>query len=164
MEKIQKAVRSAFILAMLFTALFPIGGVMLGVGLAAGLPPVWAIGIACLVGGFYGCPIAWVGYSGKRGLYRVAYAIHRENLYTVREISAQLGETEQDIRARLDTLFQKGWMLGYIRTPDGVALNENTPLEKRTTQKICPACGAKVSFTGRETACPYCGTRIEREE
>ena len=90
MQPIYASVRKAFILAMFLTFLFPIGGVLLGVGLGIAQPAMWAIGIACLACGFYGCPIGWVAFAGKKEYVRIVDAIEKEHLYTFSELAAQL--------------------------------------------------------------------------
>ena len=151
-------------LAFVFTLLFPAGGVLLGVGLGLGVPAMWGIGIACLGCGFYGCPIAWVGYGSVHGLGRVVSAVVEEHLYTVREIASQLGMPEKEIRNRLDTCFKKRYLPGYKREGDGVTLNENTALAEEELTCVCAACGARYSYRrGTRPACPYCGTPMEKK-
>ena len=115
MQPIYAAVKKAFTLAMILTLLFPVGGVLLGVGLAIGQPAMWAIGIACLACAFYGCPIGWVAYSGKKEYVRIVDAIEKEHLYTVPELAAQLGLSEKDVRNKIDVLFKKQYITGYRR-------------------------------------------------
>lgn len=155
--------RSALFLALFLTFLFPAGGLLLGFGLSIGQPAMWAIGIACLAAAFYGCPIGWVAYGSKCSLARVVTAIEEEHLYTVRELAVQLGIPEKNIREKIDTLFRKRYLVGYIRTDSGVALNENRALSDREYTRECPSCGAQVTFRGVFGECPYCGTRIERD-
>ncbi len=163
MQPIYASVRKAFILAMFLTFLFPIGGVLLGVGLGIAQPVMWAIGIACLVCGFYGCPIGWVTFAGKKEYVRIVDAIEKEHLYTFSELATQLGMSEKEVRGKIDVLFKKQYITGYRREADRIALNENKALGEREFTRECPACGAKVTFRGTETVCPYCGTRISRE-
>ena len=162
-QPIYAKIRGAFFLAHFLTYLFPIGGLLLGFGLAIGQPAMWAIGIACIVTAFYGCTFGWVGYGNKRSLARVVTAIEEEHLYTVRELAVQLGTSEKDIRDKIDTLFRKRYLVGYIRTDSGVALNENRALAEREYTKECPSCGARVTFRGTSGECPYCGTHVERD-
>lgn len=164
MQPVYASAKKMFAFAMILTLLFPLGGVLLGVGLGIGQPAMWAIGIACLVCAFYGCPIGWVAYGSRRAYVRLVTAIEEEHLYSVSELAAQLGLPEKEVRNQIDTLFKKRYIVGYIRTGDGIALNENAALQERKYTRNCPACGAKVTFTGTETVCPYCGTRIEREK
>lgn len=133
MEPIRKALRSALALSLILTFCLPLGGAMLGVGLGFGLVPVWAIGIALMVTGFYGCPIAWVAYGNKRSLYRLVQAVEEENIYTVRELAAQLGLSEKEVRNRIDTCFNKRYLVGYKKEADGLALNENRACARGNT-------------------------------
>lgn len=163
MQPIYKAAKRSFTLAMIFTLLFPLGGALLGVGLGIGQPAMWAVGIACLGSAFYGCPIAWVGYGNKKAYVRLVTAIEEEHLYNVRDLAAQLGLSEKDVRNQIDVLFKKRYIVGYVRTGDGIALNENVALQARKYTRECPSCGASVTFSGTDTVCPYCGTHIGRE-
>lgn len=159
MDNVNRAKGRALALALVFTFLFPVGGVLLGVGLGFGWPAMWGIGIACLACGFYGCPLTWVSYGNVRGLWRVVSAVVEENLYTVREIASQLGMPEKEIRNRLDACFKKRYLPGYKKDGDGVTLNENAPLAEEERTAVCAACGARFTYKrGEKPACPYCGT------
>lgn len=164
MKNVRKALRGAFAAALIFTFLLPVGGAMLGVGLGFGIPAVWGIGIGFMATGFYGCPIAWVAYGDKKGLYRVVEAIEEEHLYTVQEIGAQLGISEKEVRNRLDTCFNKRYLVGYKKSGDGVTLNENAALAEEDLSAVCEACGARFTYKrGTRPACPYCGTPCRRD-
>ncbi len=164
MNAINRAVKKSLVVALLLTFALPLGGVLLGVGLSIGQPAVWAIGIACLAGGFYGCPVAWGMYSGKASLRRLIRAVTEEHLYTERELSMQLGISEKEVHNRINECFSKGYLVGYIRTADGIALNENQALTEKEYAVECPACGAKYSYTkGTSSNCPYCGSPAPRK-
>ena len=163
MGPIRKALRSALALALILTFCLPLGGVLLGVGLAIGVWPVWAFGIALMVVGFYGCPLGWVGYGNKRSYLRLVQAVEEENIYTVTELASQLGLSEKEVRNRIDVCFNKRYLVGYKRVADGLALNENRALREQEHSAVCAACGAKFEYKpGEEPRCPYCGTRAER--
>ena len=163
MDPIRKALRSALALSLILTFCLPVGGAMLGVGLGFGVAAVWAVGIVLMVVGFYGCPVAWVGYGNKRSLYRLVQAVEEENIYTVRELASQLGLSEKEVRNRIDTCFNKHYLVGYKREADGLVLNENRALREREHGAVCPSCGAKFDYkAGEDPRCPYCGTRVER--
>ena len=87
MQPIHKAIKKALLLAVVLTLCLPLGGVLLGVGLGIGQPAVWAIGIAGLAVGFYGCPLGWVGYGNKRTYLRLVTAIEEEHLYNVKDLA-----------------------------------------------------------------------------
>lgn len=163
MKKAKKALRGALAAAFIFTFLLPAGGALLGVGLGFGITAVWVIGIVFLGTGFYGCPVAWVAYGGKKGLYRVVEAVEEEHLYTVQEIAAQLGLPEKEVRNRLDACFSKRYLIGYKKSGDGVTLNENAALAEEDLSAVCEACGARFTYKrGTRAACPYCGTLYRR--
>lgn len=165
MEPIRKALRGALALALVLSVMLPLGGVLLGVGLGAGLPPVWGIGIGCMVLGFYGCPVAWVAYGNKRSLLRLVQAVEEENIYEVRELAAQLGLSEKEVRNRIDVCFNKRYLVGYKREADGLTLNSNKALREKEKFVVCPYCGAKFTYKAAEDArCPYCGSFIEQNK
>ena len=164
MEPIRKAVRSSLTLALLLTFALPLGGVLLGVGLGIGQPGIWAVGIAFLAAGFYGCPIGWVSYGNKREYFRFITAIEEEHLYTVQELASQLGLPEKEVRNRIEVCFSKRWLIGYRRNGDELILNTNRQLSEQKETVTCPACGAKFSYKKTEDAwCPYCGTPVEQK-
>ena len=159
MDPIRKALRSALALSLILTFCLPVGGAMLGVGLGFGVAAVWAVGIVLMVVGFYGCPVAWVGYGNKRSLYRLVQAVEEENIYTVRELASQLGLSEKEVRNRIDTCFNKRYLVGYKREADGLVLNENRTLAPTAYTIDCPRCGAQVTLTKNDSPrCPYCGS------
>ena len=126
MEKIKQDLKKQLITAVILTVSLPLGGVLLGVGLGIGQPGVWAVGIAFMVAGFYGCPIAWAaGYGNTKGLVRVVNAVRDEHLYTVQEISAQLGVNERQVRMKLDACFNKQYLTGFKREGDVIKANFN---------------------------------------
>ena len=161
-QPIYSKLRSSFAVALFLTFLFPVGGFLLGFGLSIEQPAMWAVGIACLVVAFYCCAVGWLSYGSKRSLARLVMAIEEEHLYTVRELALQLATTEKEVRQKIDTLFRKRYLIGYIRTENGVALNENKALSEYEYSQECPSCGARVTFQGASGTCPYCGTLLER--
>lgn len=164
MDAIRKARKNSLILALILTFALPLGGVLLGVGLAVSRPAVWAIGIAGLAVGFYGCPIAWVGYGNKVTYYRFVSAIEEEHIYEVRELAAQLGISEKEVRNRIDVCFNKRWLNGYKREGDSLILNTGKHLRDRERANVCPNCGATYSYKEAEDQrCPYCGSPTVKE-
>ena len=165
MEEIRKARRTGLIVALVLSAAFPLGGVMLGVGLGMNVPAVWAVGIALLAAGFYGCPIAWISYGNKRTYYRFVSAVEEEHLYSYADLAAQLGISEKEVRNRVDVCMNKRWLVGYIRESDRLALNTNNRLSERKDAVECPYCGAKfMQKITEDTVCPYCGSPFRKKE
>ena len=163
MKAVKKALRRGRLLAFIFTFMLPAGGVLLGVGLGIGFAPMWAVGIAFLGLGFYGCPTAWaIGYSSAKQNYRLVSTVVEEHLYTVREIASQLSLSEKDVRSRLDTCFRKGYFAGYKREGDSIVPNDAVAPDARTYGAECPSCGAKFTYTAQDARCPYCGTPVRR--
>ena len=163
MQAVRKALRKNLILSVILTIMLPLGGAMLGVGLALGQPAIWAIGIAFMVCGFYGCPCAWtMAYAPTKSLSRIVSAVVEENLCTVNEIAAQLSLSEKEVRNRLDRCFQKRYLVGYKRVGDEIVLNDNRAPAARTYSAVCPCCGASFSYTSGDTRCPYCGAPIQK--
>lgn len=163
MEKIKHDLKKQLITAVILTVSLPLGGVLLGVGLGIGQPGVWAVGIAFMVAGFYGCPIAWAaGYGNTKGLVRVVNAVRDEHLYTVQEISAQLGVNERQVRMKLDACFNKQYLTGFKREGDVIKANFNKDILNRTLSAECVNCGAKFSYNAADHAprCPYCGSPV----
>ena len=162
MQAVRRALRKSLIVSVILTLALPLGGALLGVGLAIGQPAVWAIGIACMVMGFYGCPCAWtMAYAPTKNLSRIVSAVVEENLCTVSEIASQLSLSEKDVRNRLDLCFRKRYLTGYNREGDAIVLNDNRAPDKRAYAAECPSCGAKFSYTADDPRCPYCGSPIK---
>lgn len=161
MQAVRRALKKRLILCILLTLCLPLGGALLGIGLAAGQPGLWGTGIALLAVGFYGTPIGWTtSYLPARALARVVSAVTQEHLYTVGGIAAQLSMSEKEVRALLDTCFRRQYLTGLRREGDTLLLNENTPLGKEVLHAQCPACGARFSYTRESAFCPYCGTPV----
>ncbi len=167
MNAINKALRGSFALSMILTVmlaagipLIPVGFAVVGGGFGTALG---VIGIAFAAVGFYGCPIAWVAYGGKKSLQRVVSAVVEEHIYEVSEIAAQLGLSEKEVRNRIDTCFKKKYFIGYKREGDRLVLNENKALEDAEHVAECPHCGARFTYKGTDIRCPYCGSAQERK-
>lgn len=163
MKQIQKAQHRAFVISMILT-----------VAIIAGIPAIifgainkwWilmAVGIACSVSGFYGCPIAWTNYGGIRSLARLVFAVEEEHIYTVHDLAVQLSVSEKEVRKRLNTCFQKHYLTGYRKEEDRITLNESVALEKKQYLAECPNCGAKFTYTREHPRCPYCNSPVKQD-
>ena len=92
MDKLHKDIKKYAILSVIFTAFFPIGAIMLGVGLSMKTPGLWGTGIGFLVLGFYGAPSCWaVAFAPTKALEKVVTAVNKHHLYTVTGVAAQVG-------------------------------------------------------------------------
>lgn len=149
MQPIRSALRKSFFLAAILSFLF-VGGIpAIVLGAVNGIGAVMGIGIGATVVGFYGAPVAWVGYAEKRSLYRLVSAVVEEHIYTVQELSAQLSLPEKNVSGKLTTCFQKQYLMGFKRVGDELKLNENTALSETVHAAVCPNCGAKYSYQER---------------
>ncbi len=164
MQPIRKALRRSLVVCLIITLCLPLGGVLLGVGLGMKAPAMWGIGIALLVVGFYGTPIAWSsGYAPKKSLERVVAAVMEEHLSTVREIAAQLDISEDKVRKHLTMCFRKQYLPGIKREGDILIRNDNAPIGHEEEYAECTACGARFLAGKDSKVCPYCGTPVRKK-
>lgn len=158
MQPIRSALRKSFILAAILSVLF-VGGIpAIVLGAVNGIWAVMGIGIGRDRRRVLRHAVAWVGYAEKRSLYRLVSAVVEEHIYTVQELSAQLSLSEKNVGGKLTTCFQKQYLPGFKRVGDELKLNENTALSETVHAAVCPNCGAKYSYRGTHSQCPYCGT------
>ncbi len=167
MKYINKAVNKSLFIAILLTVML-VGGIPAIVfGAISGLTILMVAGIVCTVIGFYGTPVAWVGFAEKNKLKRVVFAVTEEHLYTVQKISAQLQQDENTVRNTLTTCFNKGYLIGYVRDGDNVYPNNEKAMNEREITVKCDFCGAPFSYKISEVSpvCPYCGNikQIEKK-
>ena len=161
MDKLHKDIKKYAILSVIFTAFFPIGAIMLGVGLSMKTPGLWGTGIGFLVLGFYGAPSCWtVVFAPTKALEKVVNAVHNQHLYTVNEIAAQLGCRERTVRDQLDICFRRGYLPQYKRNGDHIEANFNRDILSAVHAAECPNCGAKYTFAPDDPRCPYCGSPV----
>ena len=114
--------------------------IILTIGLVAGIPllvvgavnmddnkgfvALLVIGIACVVAGFYGAPIAWTRLVTVNQELTLVKAVTEENLYTVADIAQRLSVNGKTASATLNNCIRKGYLVGYIREGDSLVLNE----------------------------------------
>lgn len=149
--------------------------IVLTIGLVAGIPllvvgavnmddnkgfvALLVIGIACVVAGFYGAPIAWTRLVTVNQELTLVKAVTEENLYTVADIAQRLSVNGKTASATLNNCIRKGYLVGYIREGDSLVLNENRTLAPTAYTIDCPRCGAQVTLTKNDSPrCPYCGS------
>lgn len=158
-KSLRKKIITSFILA-LFLTLCLCGGVPLIIIFAGKNTAVMVVGITCAVVGFYGTPMGWISYGGAKSLERVVLAVTAENLLTVKDIAAQLGKPEEQIKASLTECFQKGYLFGYVFDGETVSYNANRHPTEKVMSWVCPNCGATNTYllTDGVVKCPYCGS------
>ncbi|MDD6995715.1 MAG: hypothetical protein SPH68_04190 [Candidatus Borkfalkiaceae bacterium] len=162
MDAVEKALKKQLICAIAFSLMFAAGIPMIIFGAVRSAWALMAAGIAFAAAGFYGTPIVWINYGDKVAQRRVVYAVTKEHLLTVQDVAAQLSKTEKDVRNLLSVCFNKGYLSGYVRQGDNIALNEAKAPEERKHAAECRFCGAKFAYTGDVAICPYCGAADER--
>jgi hypothetical protein len=163
MNAVEKALKKQLIGGILLSCMFAGGIPMIILGAVYSVLPVMIPGIAFTVAGFYGAPLVWVNYGNKLRLKRIVYAVEKEHLLTVQSIASQLSKSEKSVRGLLDECFRRGYLEGYIRQGDGIALNEAKAPEEKRHAAECKYCGAKFSYQGELAVCPYCGAVKERD-
>ena len=161
MKAVNSYIRKLFVLSLILSFALAGGVPMTVLGAVFQIWPLMGIGIACIVIGFYGTPIAWTSYGGAKGWQRIVSAVVEENLYSVNEIAAQLSISETEARNKLDVCFKKKFLPGFKRSGDGVVLNGNMPAGKKEMFAECPNCGAKFTYTPETPRCPYCNSPVQ---
>ena len=164
MDAINKDLRKKFIVSITLTIMFVVGIPSIVLGASNEIWVVMAIGIAFTAAGFYGMPIAWVGYGNTKTLERLVSAVVNENLHTVNELASQFSLSEKEVRDKLDVCFKKGYFVGIKRDGDTLILNENDPLVQKQYAAECPHCGAKFLYTKSSPRCPYCDSPVNEKK
>ena len=161
MDKLNKTIKGYFTAALISTCLFVIGIPMIILG-ATGITPlswlnklIMILGIAFTAGDFYATPLLWITYGNARALLVLVSAIERMGISSVDALASHTRLTPEDIRAKLDLCFEKGYLTDFIR--DGDTLRRQDP-EGELHTMVCPACAARFDFRGEAGKCPWCGT------
>lgn len=153
-----------------------ITAIILSIMLAAGIPCIvlgatnmdenkaftalLVLGIICVVGGFYGAPVAWTSMLSVNAEVTLVEAVVNEHLYTVDELSQRLSQKPKQTSALLNDCIRKGYLTGFKREGDTLILNENSALKPKEFVTECKYCGAVVTLTGDMSKCPYCGSPL----
>ncbi len=157
MEKIKKTLSITLFWAILLSILFVVGIPMIVV-FAGKNWFLMALGIVFVVFGFYGMPMVWVYYGTLRANKRALELVLNENIYSVQELSEQLGVRPSDMLATVRKLINKGYLTGYLLIDNNfLKLNEKVKQEKSKIVGVCASCGAKSVIEGNAFVCPYCG-------
>lgn len=123
-----------------------------------------SIGIVFVVFGFYGSPILWLSYSGKRKTKRVVESIVEENLMTNNEIAKQLSMNEKDVKDEIYKAINRKFLVGYIYDGEKIILNDKQKPMQKLHIKKCINCGGKLEQDGENWRCPYCDMKFSKEE
>ncbi|MGM9683269.1 MAG: hypothetical protein ACI3XQ_06700 [Eubacteriales bacterium] len=164
MDRIDKALRSNFVTALVWSVCMAVGVPMIvfgAINMSSGnYPPggpLLVLGISFSGSGFYAVPLLWVAYGQKRELRQLVYAIEKQDLCTVARLASHMNMSEKKVRSCLDICFSKGYLPGFIR--DGDTLSRVTVDHSAGLHSVeCPCCAARFEFSGPSGRCPYCGT------
>ena len=125
---------------------------------------VMTLGIVFVVFGFYGSPLLWISYAGKRKTKRVVEAVVEENLLTNSEIAQQLSMREKDVQTEVYKAINKKYLVGYIYDGETIKLNDKQKPMQKLHIKKCNNCGGKLEQEGDKWHCPYCDMTFSKEE
>lgn len=163
-KSIDKDIRKMFCLAIVLSVVFVVGIPLLIISAINGTTVVLILGILMVVVGFYGTPLAWIGYGNIRALRRVVDAVMEEHLTTNQEIAKHLQISEKSAKENITKAINKKYITGYLY--DGTALTVNqkkAPAKKEVTAtNICSRCGAQMEVDKNGMRCLYCGTKFAK--
>ena len=97
MKNVKKDEMKMLIISIVASVLFVVGIPLIAM-FAGKNWVVMTLGIVFVVFGFYGSPLLWISYAGKRKTKRVVEAVVEENLLTNSEIAQQLSRREKDVQ------------------------------------------------------------------
>lgn len=163
-----KKLKSNIILKMIMGIILPIllvAGIIFIIMFAKKNTILLVVGIAFVVLGFYGTPLAWVSYAAKKTDIRLLSLIYDENIYTIDGLASQLGQSVENTLAEVRNLISQGYLTGYLLKDNSyLELNTYEKQGKRAVVVKCPSCGAKTKITGTKGFCEYCGESIEVDQ
>ncbi len=157
---------------------FPIclvgGLIMLIFGATQGIPAMLGVGIALVVVGFYGTPLAWVQFGQKCRYDRIVKAIMVEHILDVNAISLhtdiKLDEVVNTVKKAINLGDLEGLTLigdslqsiSLIAHPNADEVFDGEGVEVDVT---CPYCGGTTATKNeKRVRCEYCGKMIERNQ
>ena len=158
MKELKHSVTGRLLLALLLTLFLPLGIFGIIYGASAGIKSVLIVGIIAAVVGFYGCPISWIAYAGRKRLVVILNLIVNENVYSIEEMAAHLSVKPEQITTDVNTLIINGYLKGYLFKDGFLVLNTNRKQQKTDgIKKECPNCGGRMEYNGVNYVCEYCG-------
>lgn len=165
MDKLKRSKNRALAAAIILTVLLVAGIPAIPLGFTSGYIAVGIVGIVFTVIGFYGCPISWTAYANYAPLMRVVYAIEKEGLRTVPELSAHLRRSEKDVTAAISKAIDKMYLENYLFDGKTLTPNKKSAAATKIFPSKCPSCGAPLPPAASQSnhiRCPYCDTTINR--
>lgn len=163
MKKITKDINKIFVISLIVSVLFVVGIPLIAV-FAGKNWILMTLGIIFVVVGFYGSPLLWVNYSGKRKTRRIVEAIEEENLYSNAEIASQLSMKEKEVKQEIYKAINKKYLTGYIYDGEKISANNKQKQTPTLHIKKCNNCGGKLEIRDDKWYCPYCEMTFTFEE
>ena len=163
MKNIKKDETKMLIISIIASVLFVVGIPLIAM-FAGKNWIVMTLGIVFVVFGFYGSPLLWISYAGKRKTKRVVEAVVEENLLTNSEIAQQLSMREKEVQTEIYKAINKKYLVGYIYDGETVKLNDKQKPTQKLHIKKCINCGGKLEQDGEKWHCPYCDMTFSKEE
>mgnify|MGYP005769946423 FL=1 len=163
MKKISKDINIIFAISLIVSVLFVVGIPLIAV-FAGDNWILMTLGIIFVVVGFYGSPLLWISYAGKRRTRRVIEAIEEENLYINSEIASQLSMKEKEVKQEIYKAINKKYLTGYIYDGEKITANNKQKQTPALHIKKCNNCGGKLEIRDDKWYCPYCEMTFTFEE
>lgn len=147
MKTLTKNLRTALVVAVLLSAALPIGIACTLLGATNAQYAVTGVGIAFIVAGFYGCPIAWIKCVETIALKKTLSAIEKERLCTIEEIATMIDKSEKETLRLVRKALSSGYLSGYKLVENARLEPNRNPAPTPARYSIrCDACGALVSI------------------
>ncbi len=163
LKRIKKDENKMLIISIIASVLFVVGIPLIAM-FAGKNWVIMAIGIVFVVFGFYGSPLLWISYAGKRKTKRVVEAVVEENLLTNSEIAQQLSMKDKEVKTELYKAINKKYLVGYLYDGTTLTMNDKQQPQAKLHIKKCNNCGGKLEQDGDKWHCPYCDMTFSKDE
>ena len=155
MNKVTKDTKKMFWISIVLSVLLVVGIPLIIFMASAKIYPLMAVGIAFVVVGFYGSPIAWVQFGAMKQLSAVVLAITEEKIFSVEELCSHFGKNEKEIVCFIEKSIEKRYLVGYKFNGRELVYNDNMNKKHIVAASKCPSCGAPIEDPDA-VVCPYC--------
>ena len=169
-NNLNKALSKQLALAILLTIGLPVGIVFIIIGAvnlyaSVGYKVMLGVGIALVVLGFYGSPMAWVKYGPQKKYARIIDAIKREGFRDINEIANHLSMQPQDVQDAVRVCIDKQYLTGYTVDDTKIVPLNDRPEDLGVYTVECPYCGGITETSNNlQVKCQFCGRMIDVEK
>lgn len=169
-SNLKKALGGQLALAIFLTIGLPVGIVLIIIGAtnkdaSVGYKVMLGIGIALVVLGFYGSPMAWVKYGPQKKYARIIDAIKREGFRDINEIANHLSMQPQDVQDAVRVCIEKQYLTGYTIDDTKIVPLNDRPDDLGVYTVECPYCGGITETSNNlQVKCQFCGRMIDVEK